>query len=146
MRLSDLYLLYSEALNESEGPSAEVYKYLDLVRARAGLGTVESSWTNYSTNPTKFTNQDGLRAIIHQERLIELAFESQRFWDLRRWKESAKELNDPIRGWDVSQTTADAYYRTTVLYNQTFGTKDYFWPIDDNNITTNRNLVQNTGW
>ncbi len=146
MRLSDLYLLYSEALNEAQGPGAEVYKYIDLVRKRAGLGTVTSSWTNYSTNPSKFTNQDGMRAIIHQERLIELAFESQRFWDLRRWKESARELNNPIKGWDLSQSNASSFYRTTVLFNQTFGTKDYFWPIADNNITTNRNLVQNLGW
>lgn len=146
IRLADLYLMYSEALNESAGPSAEVNNYIDLVRARAGLKSVASSWTNYSTNPTKYTNQDGLRAIIHQEELIELAFESQRLWQLRRWKESAKELNEPVRGWDLAQTTADAYYRTTVIYNQTFGTKDYFWPIADEFITSNRNLVQNLGW
>ena len=146
MRLSDLYLLYSEALNESKGPSAEVNKYIDLVRERAGLGTVASSWTNFSTNPTKFTNQDGMRSIIHQERLIELSFEFQRFWDLRRWKESAKELNNQIRGWDLSQTTVESFYRTKVIYNQTFGSKDYFWPIAEGNMTTNRNLVQNIGW
>ncbi|GAA3983077.1 RagB/SusD family nutrient uptake outer membrane protein [Mucilaginibacter dorajii] len=146
MRLSDLYLLYSEALNESAGPSPEVNKYVDLVRKRAGLGTVAASWTNYSTNPAKFQNQDGMRAIIHQERLIELAFESQRLWDLRRWKESAKELNNPIKGWDLSQTTPISYYRITVLYNQTFGAKDYFWPVAEDNMTANRNLVQNLGW
>ena len=121
-------------------------KYIDLVRQRAGLGTVAASWTNYSTNPAKFQNRDGMRAIIHQERLIELSFESQRLWDLRRWKESAKELNNPIKGWDFSQTTAISYYRITVLYNQTFGLKDYFWPIAEENMTANKNLVQNLGW
>ncbi|WP_316836530.1 RagB/SusD family nutrient uptake outer membrane protein [Pedobacter nutrimenti] len=145
-RLSDLYLLYSEALNEAQGPGPEVNKYIDLVRKRAGLNGVAVSWSNYSTNPSKYTNQEGMRAIIHQERLIELAFESQRLWDLRRWKESVKELNSPIKGWDLSQTTADAFYRTTVVFNQSFGTKDYFWPIAESNITTNRNLVQNLGW
>jgi hypothetical protein len=98
-------------------------KYIDKVRKRAGLGTVAASWTNFSTNPVKFLNQDGLRDIIHQERLIELAFESQRLWDLRRWKKSSKVLNDQIRGWDLSQTTPESYYRITVLYNQTFGRK-----------------------
>jgi len=146
MRLADLYLLYAEALNESTGPSPEVNKYIDLVRQRAGLGSVAASWTNYSTNPAKFQNQDGMREIIHQERLIELAFESQRLWDLRRWKESSKELNNPIKGWDLSQTTPISYYRVTVIYNQTFGLKDYFWPIAEENITDNRNLVQNLGW
>ena len=146
MRLSGLYLLYAEALNESAGPGPEVYKYINLVRQRAGLKSVESSWTNYSVNPTKYTTPDGLRDIIHQERLIELAFEGQRFWDLRRWKEADKVLNAPIKGWDGLQEFAVAYYRPITLFNQTFGSKDYFWPIRDANITGNRNLVQNLGW
>ncbi|MES2456469.1 MAG: RagB/SusD family nutrient uptake outer membrane protein [Bacteroidota bacterium] len=146
LRLSDLYLLYAEALNEAEGPSAEVYKHLDLIRNRAGLEGVVTSWTKYSTNPGKVNSQDGMRAIIKQERLIELSFESQRLWDLRRWKDAETELNNPIKGWDLSQTTNASFYRTTVVYNQSFGSKDYFWPIADNNITTNRNLVQNLGW
>ncbi|TDQ08098.1 putative outer membrane starch-binding protein [Pedobacter metabolipauper] len=146
LRLSDLYLLYAEALNEAQGPGTEVYKYVDLIRARAGLKDLKTSWSTYSTNPEKPNNQDGMRAIIKQERLIELSFESQRFWDLRRWKDSERELNNPIKGWDLSQTTDAAYYRTTVVFNQSFGTKDYFWPISDNNITGNRNLVQNLGW
>ena len=146
MRLSGLYLLYAEALNESAGPGPEVYTYLNLVRARAGLPSVESAWTNYSTNPSKYTTQNGLRDIIHQERLIELAFEGQRFWDLRRWKVATVVLNTPIQGWDSYQKNAADYYRPTILFNQTFGTKDYFWPIRDANITTDKNLVQNVGW
>jgi hypothetical protein len=146
MRLSDLYLLYAEALNESAGPTAEVNKYVDLVRARAGLPTVASSWTNFSTNPVKYQNKDGMRSIIRQERLIELCFESQRLWDLRRWKESATELNKQILGWDLAQTEPISYYRTKVIYNQSFGAKDYFWPIAESYIVNNRNLVQNLGW
>ena len=146
MRLSGLYLMYAEALNESAGPGPEVYNYINLVRQRAGLKSVESSWTNYSSNPTKYTTQDGLRSIIHQERLIELVFEGQRFWDLRRWKEATTVLNAPIKGWDGNQEVAEAYYRPILLFNQTFGEKEYFWPIRDGNLTTNTNLVQNIGW
>jgi hypothetical protein len=146
MRLSDLYLLYAEALNESEGPVSDVYKYVDLIRARAGLETVQSSWSNYSNNPAKYTTQKGMRDIIHQERLIELAFEGQRFWDLCRWKEADETLNAPVKGWDLSQEDAAAYYRPRMIFNQTFGMKDYFWPIQDSTITNNRNLVQNLGW
>ncbi|HMI02905.1 MAG TPA: RagB/SusD family nutrient uptake outer membrane protein [Pedobacter sp.] len=146
MRLADLYLLYAEALNESEGPGPEVYKYVNLVRERAGLKSVESSWSQFSSNPTKFETPAGMKEIIHQERLIEMAFEGQRFWDLRRWKEAAKELNTPVQGWGLSQETAAAYYRPVTIYRQTFGVKDYFWPISENNLTGNFNLVQNTGW
>src|SRR5690606_20069951 len=103
IRLADLYLMYAEALNETSGPVSDVHKYLDLIRKRAGLESVTDSWQKYSKNPAKPTTKDGMRAIIRRERLIELAFEGSRFWDLRRWKESARELNGPVRGWDVSQ-------------------------------------------
>ncbi len=146
MRLSDLYLLYAEALNESEGPGEQAYQYINLVRQRAGLPGVEAAWTDYSINPSKYTTQNGLRDIIHRERLIELAFEGQRFWDLRRWKEATSVLNGPVQGWDGFQETAAAYYRPVTLLNQKFGVKDYFWPIRDANMTVNRNLVQNLGW
>src|SRR3546814_9792339 len=63
IRLADLYLLYAESLNESQGPQSEVYKYLNLVRARAGLPSVESAWTSYSTQPEKYTTKNGLREI-----------------------------------------------------------------------------------
>lgn len=146
IRLAGLYLLYAEALNESQGPSDDVYKYLDLVRARAGLKSVEYSWTNYSNNPSKYTTQKGLRDIIRQERLIELAFEGQRFWDLRRWKEAATELNKPIMSWDLMQNDPAAYYRPVTVYNQVFKTRDYLWPISEAALEDNANLVQNPGW
>ena len=146
LRLADLYLLYAEALNESAGPTDEVHTYLDLIRKRAGLPTITDAWTQFSSNPGKFTTQNGMREIIHQERLIEMAFEGQRFWDLRRWKEAVKELNATVMGWDVNQTSAAAYYVPKKIFNQSFGVKDYFWPIKDYNITVNSNLVQNIGW
>src|SRR5690606_6599447 len=103
MRLADLYLIYAEALNESSGPSEEVFLYLDKIRERAGLKGVKESWTNYSKNPTKPTSKEGLRDIIRRERNIEMCFEGSRFWDLRRWKLAAQELNKNITGWDRNQ-------------------------------------------
>ena len=146
IRLADVYLLYAEALNEATGPGTEVLHYLDLVRERAGLKGVEESWTMFSTQPDKFRNKESLREIIKQERMIELAFEGQRFWDVRRWKDATTLLNEPISGWDLKQKYASAFYRPKVIFNQTFGVKDYFWPIRENDIIVNRNLVQNTGW
>ncbi|MGN8037501.1 RagB/SusD family nutrient uptake outer membrane protein [Chitinophaga sp. 22321] len=146
MRLAGLYLLYAEALNESEGPGAEVYNYVNLVREQAGLKSVESSWSTYSNNPAKYTSPKGMRDIIHQETLIELAFEGQRFWDLRRWKEAQTVLNRPVKGWDLIQETASAYYRPKTIFNQAFGLKNYFWPISEGTLSTDRSLVQNLGW
>lgn len=146
IRLADLYLMYAEALNEFNGPGAEVYQYVNLVRDRAGLGTVQSSWENFSTNKTKYQNKDGLRDIIRQERAIELAFEGHRFWDLRRWKKGMEELNQPVYGWDVGQSDAVLYYKPKLIFNQTFKARDYFWPIKESDMLVDRNLVQSPGW
>ena len=147
IRLADLYLLYAEALNETEPASAEAIVYLDKIRARAGLAGVVESWTNYSSIPGKFATQDGLREIIHRERLIELAFEGHRFWDLRRWKKAAEELNKDITGWNYNGTTAATYYRETQIYSQTFVTpRDYLWPIGAEDTRKNPKLVENPGW
>lgn len=146
LRLSDLYLLYAEALNELNGPSDLAIEYIDKVREVAGIPDVKTAWETYSRIPNKFTTQDGLREIIHQERTIELLMEGDRFWDLRRWKTAPIELNNPILGWDVYQATYEGYYREKVLYQQTFTLRDYFWPIGESDLIINRNLVQNPGW
>lgn len=146
MRLSDLYLLYAEALNEI-GNSAEALIYINQIRDRAGLNSVESSWGNYSTQPGKYQTKEGLRAIIQQERGIEMAFEGSRFWDLRRWKTAPQVLNSPIYGWDIEQEEYEEYNQRVFLFNQKFvSPRDYFWPIREYNLQINPNLVQNPGW
>jgi hypothetical protein len=146
MRLSDLYLLYAEALNESSQSGAAL-PYLNKIRERAGLNSIESSWTAFSKNPGKFNSVTGLRAIIQQERGIELAFEGSRFWDLRRWKTAPQVLSQPVYGWDVNQKSFEDYNRRVLLFTQRFeGPKDYLWPIKESNLQINPNLVQNPGW
>ena len=107
---------------------------------------VKESWTNYSSNPNKPATKEGLRDIIRQERLIEMAFEGSRFWDLRRWKTAPEIMSQTIKGWDINQESMEGFYRERVLFTPRFEIKDYFWPIMDNNILVNKNLVQNLGW
>ena len=147
IRLADLYLLYAETLNETKGaPDAEVYKWIDLVRQRAGLNGVLQSW-QFSKNPTKPTSKEGMREIIKRERLIELSFEGQRTFDLRRWCDAEKYFNEPIRGWDYQGVKTEDYYMTTVYFNnRRFTYKDYLYPLRTETITVNSNLVQNPGW
>jgi hypothetical protein len=146
IRMADLYLLYAESLNEAEGPSTEVYRWIDSVRVRAGIPRVADAWTNYSNNPSAYTNQTGLRQIIHTERTIELAFEGQRFWDQKRWKEAEKNWREPILGWNIAQSDPLKYYQVTTLFNRTFQLRDYFWPVAENDLMVNKNLVQTPGW
>jgi hypothetical protein len=146
IRLTDLYLLYAEALNELNGYSTETTHWINQVRERVSLPSIEESWTNHSTDPTKYLSKDGLREIIHQERGIELMFEGHRYWDLKRWKKAHIDLNQPIRAWDITQQTPEAFYTEILLANQRFYMRDYLFPIEIPELQINRNLVQNPGW
>lgn len=148
IRLADLYLMYAEALNEVKSiPDEDVYKYIDIVRERANLQGVVESWGKYSTYPEKPKTKEGMREIIHQERGIELAFEGSRFWDLRRWKTAAKELNQSLKGWNINQKDVTAYYQPITVYRQKFiSPRDYLWPIMEHELAVNPLLVQNPGW
>ena len=146
MRLTDLYLLYAEALNEFSGPSTEVFEYLNAVRERAGIPTVQTAWDEYSTQPGKYNSKEGLREIIRQERRIELNSESQVYWDLLRWKMAEEVLAQPMLGWDKRGVTPEEFYRRTVIYQREFRKRDYFMPIREYELQRNENLLQSPGW
>lgn len=149
LRLADLYLLYAEALNESlDAPNSEVYQYVDMIRERAGLEGVVDSWNNYSSNPQKPQTKEGMREIIQRERSIELAFEMQRWWDLVRWGRAIEEMNKPVTGWNVEGETAEEFYQVRVLNQEEtpFTRKYIFWPIEQEELSRNPNLIQNLGW
>ncbi|NLO00808.1 MAG: RagB/SusD family nutrient uptake outer membrane protein, partial [Bacteroidales bacterium] len=97
----------------------------------------------------KPSTQEGMRKIIQKERMIELAFEGQRFWDLRRWKLAEEYMNKPIRGLTVADSKElELFFTVRTMGDQpgVFEKKDYFWPIRQSNLTKNANLVQNPGW
>ncbi|MDD6506495.1 MAG: RagB/SusD family nutrient uptake outer membrane protein [Prevotellaceae bacterium] len=151
IRLADLYLLYAEAINEAEGPngahSQDMFDYVDSVRIRAGIPKVKEAWdSQYSKAPGKYNTQIGMREIIRQERGIELCFESQRFWDLRRWMTAAEEYAKGQYGYTVTGATPEDYYKKLLIFETPFVQRDYFWPINTTNMERNPNLVQNLGW
>lgn len=148
IRLADLYLLYSEALNEvKNSPDDEVYHWIDLVRAKAGLDGVVTSWTNHSNDPARPANKNDMREIIQQERLIELSFEGQRFWDVRRWHEADRWFNQVAKCWNFNGKNATDYY-TLLNFEESsnFTEKDYLWPLSTHDLRINSNLSQTYGW
>ncbi len=146
IRLADLFLMYAEVINEVDGPTAECLEYVDRVRTRAGLNGVKESWDNYAYSGW-VSDKDVVRKVIHQERMIELAFEGHRFWDLRRWKRSAEFMNNqPIMGWNIISGITENYYVRKKVSEQKFLEKDYLWPIPLGVILSNPNIKQNTGW
>lgn len=150
IRLADLYLLAAEAYNEYYGPGQVAYDYLNKIRRRAGLPDVEQVWSDATIVNTvgKHTTKEGLREIIQHERLLELSFESQSYYDILRWKRADEFYTRPVRGWNAPDgKTADSFYQVITWQPRTFTTpKDYLMPIPYNEMLKNPNMIQNPGW
>lgn len=149
IRLAELYLNYAEALNEYYGPDSRCYEALDVVRRRSGVPDVETVWSDPALAKTlnKHTDKAGMREIIQQERMIEMAFEGHRYFDLRRWKLAQHYFSMPIYGMDNDQTDANLYYTKKEISQRSFiAPRDYLQPIDAAELIKNSNLVQNPGW
>ncbi len=151
MRLADLYLMQAEIWNEHQGPSQKVYDALDKVRSRAGIPNIQDAYASYAKNSSLINDVGTLREIIHQERSIEFAFESHRYWDLRRWRKAHLDHNEPLKGWNTygseDMTFYNNYNGPLEVYNKNHFEKprDYFSPIPTNEIFKS-NIVQNLGW
>lgn len=154
IRLTDMYLLLAESLNEVGGIQEADSKgqnslyYLDIIRARSGMEGVVESWSKYAVNEykSKPNTIDGLRNIIRQERLNELAFEGHFYYDVRRWLIAEKTLNKPTLGWNSYGGNKRDFYNLTVLAQPRFSMRDYLMPIKTSTLLQNKNLVQNPGW
>ena len=153
IRLADLYLLYSEALNEiKERPDADVYEWIDQVRAIYNLDGVVDAWQK-SIYPERPESKNEMRIIIQRERMIELAFEGQRFWDVRRWKLAQELWSKPCQSWTngnfgaAASSTEQGYYTIRARSGaRSFSSRDYLWPIRITDLYANQNLEQTYGW
>ncbi len=83
MRLTDVYLMYAEALHASKGAQTAPASYaltaadaINTLRSRAGVPDVRN---DIVTNSNKFMDE------LRRERAVELSYEAHRWVDIRRW-------------------------------------------------------------
>lgn len=133
-RLAEIYLNYAEAKFEL-GDEVTCRQYIKLVRARVGMPELPSTVTG-----------ETLRARLYNERRIEMAFEEQRFWDLRRWKIASDVENRPIYGMQIIKdvTTGVKTYTPVKLLQRTFLDKMYLLPISTTEIRKNNGTITQT--
>lgn len=137
-RYAEILLNYAEAINEAQGPVADVYRYVNMVRARAGVAL--------PALPAGLT-KDAMRLRIQNERRVELCFEGHRFYDVRRWKLGETYLNKPVTGMRITKTTSGGYtYERFTVENRVFTAKNYWFPFSQNDINRQPALVQNPGY
>lgn len=138
-RLGEQYLNYAEALNEAQGPVADVYKYTNPIRERSRIPNL----------PPGGLSKDEMRERIRHERQIELSFETHRYFDTRRWKIAEQTNNAKLYGMNISigdSLQDDRFYQRTYIKSRVFNkTKDYLFPITQNEINKTPGLVQNPG-
>lgn len=138
-RLANVYLDYAEALNEAEPGNADVLKYLNLIRERAGIPQYGSS------DLAVPVSQAAMRQAIRKERRVELAFENVRYFDVRRWKIAEQTDNGPIYGLNITSDLPD-FLQVVPFENRVFQKKHYLWPIPSKDVNVDKLLVQNPGW
>ncbi len=142
LRLGEFYLNYAEALNEVTPGHADILKYVNLIRERAGIPTygTGAGQINVSTDP------DVMREVIRKERRVEFAMEGDiRYNDIRRWKMAEDIFRTPIYGMNRSSTN-NGFYTRTAYMTRSWTMRNYFWPIYQNYRDNNANLVQNKDW
>lgn len=125
IRYADVLLLYAECLNEL-GQTANAYQYVDRVRQRANLASLEA--TKPGMDKAAFLEQ------LKHERVCELAGESTRWNDLVRWGY----LDDPAKVAEIAKNDTD--------FNNFVVGKHKFLPIPQTELDLNPNLVQNPNW
>lgn len=150
-RYAEILLNYAEAVNESDpGNDKEITYGLIELRKRAGIKAGEND--RYGLPEAGTYTQELMRRIIRNERRIEMAFEDQRFWDIRRWKICAAGDGDavmakPVRGVRISKQTDGSFsYTYENVVSSSFDEKMYWYPIPRNELYGNNKLLQNEGW
>jgi len=111
---------------------------LNEVRSRVDLPNVTAN------------SHDALMEAIEHERIVELAFEGHRYWDLRRWRKAHIELDEMrVHGHRITRA-GDGTFEYEVVdsdkQDRNFTTNLYYLPIPVSEIANNNALEQIQGW
>ncbi|MGF6847241.1 hypothetical protein QFZ51_002476 [Chitinophaga sp. W3I9] len=139
IRLAEIYLSYAECVNEANPASPEALKYVNLIRERAGIPQYGSAELPAPAG------QAAIREAIRKERRVELAFENNRFFDVRRWKIAEQTENGPVYGLNIGSDMPD-FLQVVPFETRVFERKHYLFPLPADDVDNDKQLVQNPGW
>ena len=150
LRYGEVLLNYAEACIEL-GQDGEARTYINMIRTRAGQPDLPA------------LTGDALRQACRHERRIELAYENERFWDVRRWLIGAvayKQTSSVDVRYTAPTATVASYRKPdgSTWSVPVFSKKDtpadarawlnkaYFFPIMRDEMNKNTKLIQNPGY
>ncbi len=138
MRYAEVLLNYAEAKIEDNDIDQSVYDAINEVRN----GRDDVKMPDIGTGQS----QKELREIVRHERMVELAFEGQRFFDIRRWGIAEEVLNENdgiIEGIEYEAQNGDLEQYIFSSYRRNFEPHHYVWPVPSKEIDLNKNIKQN---
>lgn len=163
-RLTEFYLNYAEAMNESGGSLSDIVNALNVIRQRGGLPALAPGNATYNAIAG---NQTAMREYIRRERGVELYGEEHRFFDVRRWKIAGNDgvmkgdffriflyengtgaYVDPTTSMTPAQRLANdnrLSFKIEKFETRVWSDKMYFYPFPQNEVNKGF-IVQNPGW
>ena len=126
LRYADVVLLAAEAAIMS-GNNDKALTYINMVRTRARMCGVEGN-----TCPADIEGTVTIEMLQHERRL-ELAMEGHRFFDLVRWNIAEEKLDG-------------SYLDNQEVYVSFSSPKNDFFPIPQDELNINPELLQYEGW
>ena len=142
-RYAEILLNYAEAMNEYAGPNADgVKESIIMLRKRAGIEAGDDGLYGVPANATK----EEMRELIYNERRVEMAFEEQRYFDIRRWRLAENIFASPVKGLTITNRDGMLNYAETALLNVQWDNKRYLYPIPYSEVLKNSNMIQNPQW
>ena len=140
MRLGEFYLNFAEAMYNYYGDGQSVGEFdlsandaINILRDREDV-----QMPHWDSNTNNWMER------YRRERMVELAFENHRFWDIRRWKAG----NDftIISYAKITKEFNGSVILTRNNHQRRWDDKYYFFPIPFSELNKNPNLQQNAGW
>lgn len=137
-RYAEILLNYTEASIEL-GEENDARRAINRIRDRAGMPDITETGAE-------------LIERYRNERRIEMVFEEQRFWDIRRWKIAPEVMSENRKGIEIHVEATDPndrssyfnyQYRVYEWGDMSWNDKMYFMPIPVEEMNRNENLVQN---
>lgn len=123
-RFAEVLLTYAEAINESQGPTAEAFAAINQIRRRAELPDLNG------------LSQDALRNAIWKERWFELCYENKTWFDMVRLRKAFNVLTGQF----------EEYVGHQFSYGPTLTERELLFPIPTAEVRNNTNLRQNPGY
>jgi hypothetical protein len=133
-RYGEILLNHAEAAYYL-GHTVEALDMINMIRGRAGMPLLGA------------LTEDAIR----HERTVELAFEENRYWDLRRWRIAEEKINGlRTKGLEFTyyfnEDRYDLMYKNGDPSSRTFQERHYYLPLGVTRVADNPELVENPGY